>query len=291
MDDAGEDVQAPASSAGCAPGPPWRRCGPSVAVAVASRAALAAAGPATSSFWEDCRGRRQRVSAGAARRAGCGGESHSTTAFTALPAARAADTIRQHFGKYGDISEVVRPRPDRQARAQTLRGDRRCALRGVAADRHARPHHQQAPRVWVHHVQGAGLGGRGVQGRACTGRQDGERGRPRAIAAPRPASRPDRRAALPTDRCQAQPAAWRAQQPEEQEDLRGRPGAGNDGRCGACAIPARASGQRSHAPTDEQATTVSAAADAFKQHFERFGKVVEAQIMVDHTSGRSRGFG
>uniref|UniRef100_A0A383VZF2 RRM domain-containing protein n=1 Tax=Tetradesmus obliquus TaxID=3088 RepID=A0A383VZF2_TETOB len=29
----------------------------------------------------------------------------------------------------------------------------------------------------------------------------------------------------------------------------------------------------------------------FKQHFERFGKVVEAQIMVDHTSGRSRGFG
>jgi RNA recognition motif-containing protein len=33
------------------------------------------------------------------------------------------------------------------------------------------------------------------------------------------------------------------------------------------------------------------AADNFKQHFERFGKVVEAQIMVDHTSGRSRGFG
>jgi hypothetical protein len=34
-----------------------------------------------------------------------------------------------------------------------------------------------------------------------------------------------------------------------------------------------------------------AAAENFKQHFERFGKVVEAQIMVDHTSGRSRGFG
>jgi hypothetical protein len=37
--------------------------------------------------------------------------------------------------------------------------------------------------------------------------------------------------------------------------------------------------------------SVPAAADIFKQHFERFGKVVEAQIMVDHTSGRSRGFG
>lgn len=34
-----------------------------------------------------------------------------------------------------------------------------------------------------------------------------------------------------------------------------------------------------------------AAAENFKQHFERFGKVIEAQIMVDHTSGRSRGFG
>jgi len=32
-------------------------------------------------------------------------------------------------------------------------------------------------------------------------------------------------------------------------------------------------------------------AEIFRQHFERFGKVVEAQIMVDHTSGRSRGFG
>jgi len=32
-------------------------------------------------------------------------------------------------------------------------------------------------------------------------------------------------------------------------------------------------------------------AEAFKQHFERFGKVLEGQIMVDHTSGRSRGFG
>lgn len=32
-------------------------------------------------------------------------------------------------------------------------------------------------------------------------------------------------------------------------------------------------------------------AESFKQHFERFGKVTEAQIMVDHTSGRSRGFG
>eukprot|EP00878_Enallax_costatus_P017996 GHUV01018922.1.p1 GENE.GHUV01018922.1~~GHUV01018922.1.p1 ORF type:complete len:230 (+),score=48.72 GHUV01018922.1:339-1028(+) len=31
--------------------------------------------------------------------------------------------------------------------------------------------------------------------------------------------------------------------------------------------------------------------EVFKQHFERFGKVTEAQIMVDHTSGRSRGFG
>jgi RNA recognition motif-containing protein len=32
-------------------------------------------------------------------------------------------------------------------------------------------------------------------------------------------------------------------------------------------------------------------AEIFRQHFDRFGKVVEAQIMVDHTSGRSRGFG
>jgi hypothetical protein len=32
-------------------------------------------------------------------------------------------------------------------------------------------------------------------------------------------------------------------------------------------------------------------ADQFRQYFERFGKVIEAQIMVDHTSNRSRGFG
>lgn len=31
--------------------------------------------------------------------------------------------------------------------------------------------------------------------------------------------------------------------------------------------------------------------ELFRQYFEQFGKVVEAQIMVDHTSGRSRGFG
>lgn len=32
-------------------------------------------------------------------------------------------------------------------------------------------------------------------------------------------------------------------------------------------------------------------AEQFKLYFERYGKVVEAQIMVDHTSNRSRGFG
>lgn len=31
--------------------------------------------------------------------------------------------------------------------------------------------------------------------------------------------------------------------------------------------------------------------DLFKVYFEQYGKVLEAQIMVDHTSGRSRGFG
>jgi hypothetical protein len=31
--------------------------------------------------------------------------------------------------------------------------------------------------------------------------------------------------------------------------------------------------------------------EGFKSHFEQFGKIVEAQIMVDHVSGRSRGFG
>lgn len=39
------------------------------------------------------------------------------------------------------------------------------------------------------------------------------------------------------------------------------------------------------------AAAVLCCAESFRQHFERFGKVVEAQIMVDHTSGRSRGFG
>ena len=33
------------------------------------------------------------------------------------------------------------------------------------------------------------------------------------------------------------------------------------------------------------------AADQFQEYFERYGKVTEAQIMQDHTSGRSRGFG
>lgn len=36
-----------------------------------------------------------------------------------------------------------------------------------------------------------------------------------------------------------------------------------------------------HPPTTEQ----------FQQYFEQFGKVVDAQIMQDHYSGRSRGFG
>ena len=33
------------------------------------------------------------------------------------------------------------------------------------------------------------------------------------------------------------------------------------------------------------------AADQFKSHFEQFGPVTEAQIMIDHESQRSRGFG
>lgn len=32
-------------------------------------------------------------------------------------------------------------------------------------------------------------------------------------------------------------------------------------------------------------------ADQFKAYFERFGTISDAQIMQDHTSGRSRGFG
>jgi hypothetical protein len=32
-------------------------------------------------------------------------------------------------------------------------------------------------------------------------------------------------------------------------------------------------------------------ADDFKAHFQEFGPVTEAQIMVDYNSGRSRGFG
>lgn len=32
-------------------------------------------------------------------------------------------------------------------------------------------------------------------------------------------------------------------------------------------------------------------AEQFKAYFERFGEVAEAQIMLDHMSGRSRGFG
>lgn len=33
------------------------------------------------------------------------------------------------------------------------------------------------------------------------------------------------------------------------------------------------------------------AADEFREYFSQFGEVVEAQIMQDHMSGRSRGFG
>lgn len=32
-------------------------------------------------------------------------------------------------------------------------------------------------------------------------------------------------------------------------------------------------------------------ADDFKEYFERYGEVAEVQIMQDHMSGRSRGFG
>ncbi len=37
--------------------------------------------------------------------------------------------------------------------------------------------------------------------------------------------------------------------------------------------------------------TLTCDADDFRTHFEQYGKVLEVQIMVDHISGRSRGFG
>ena len=39
------------------------------------------------------------------------------------------------------------------------------------------------------------------------------------------------------------------------------------------------------------APKMSPPADDFRAYFEGFGRVSEAQIMQDHTSGRSRGFG
>ena len=42
---------------------------------------------------------------------------------------------------------------------------------------------------------------------------------------------------------------------------------------------------------DQRIHKSASAADDFREYFGQFGDITEAQIMQDHTSGRSRGFG
>jgi hypothetical protein len=132
----------------------------------------------------------------------------------APPATRPADKLKEHFGKYGDIHEVVsapgRPWEGPAGRAGAATGGpaaRACDPHDPPrppttphdpqppADCDARPRHRKAARLWFHHVRDGGGSQAGVRrhphARRANGAARSGRGAPgvRSSPAPRPPAR------------------------------------------------------------------------------------------------------